>query len=149
MLLEITVVVIVCPDALGLATPMVIVVASGKGAQKGHSIQGCDGTRRSRENSNDHLRQNRHIDCRSTAGDGTGAGQNICLRQRKAPYRERVAAGGGLGQTVQRAPTGASRDRESKSVKSNAQRADELRVNPGHGARASVDGRGSSWAIRS
>lgn len=35
MLLGITVVVIACPDALGLATPMAIMVASGKGAQNG------------------------------------------------------------------------------------------------------------------
>ncbi len=35
MLLAITVVVIACPDALGLATPMAIMVASDKGAQNG------------------------------------------------------------------------------------------------------------------
>ena len=35
MLLAITVVVIACPDALGLATPMAIMIASGKGAENG------------------------------------------------------------------------------------------------------------------
>jgi P-type Cu2+ transporter len=132
LLFAITVVVITCPDALGLATPTAIMVGTGLGAQRGVLFKNATA-----------LEASAHID--TVVLDKTGT-----LTQGE-PQVTDIVAGGLAEQELLALAAAVERESEHPLAQAIARRADAARVPrlavtafrnvPGHGAQGQVDGR--------
>ena len=120
MLLAITVVVIACPDALGLATPMAIMVASGKGAQNGILFKDATALEDAGRLQAIILRQDRH------AHDRAAASRRDCRRW-NARHGQGTTPACRLARTIERTSAGTSRHREGQGRRRVAQRPDQFR----------------------
>jgi Cu2+-exporting ATPase len=131
LLFAITVVVITCPDALGLATPTAIMVGTGLGAKRGVLFKNAAA-----------LETSAHID--TVVMDKTGT-----LTKGEPEVTDVIADGVGEEQLLALAAA-VERESEHPLAAAVARRADEARVPklvvtafrnvPGHGAQAQVDG---------
>jgi P-type Cu2+ transporter len=131
LLFAITVVVITCPDALGLATPTAIMVGTGMGAKRGVLFKNATA-----------LETSAHID--TVVMDKTGT-----LTKGEPEVTDVVADGLGEDQLLAFAAA-VERESEHPLAQAVARRADEARVTnlvarsfrnvPGHGAQANVHG---------
>jgi Cu2+-exporting ATPase len=131
LLFAITVVVITCPDALGLATPTAIMVGTGLGAKRGVLFKNATA-----------LETSAHID--AVVMDKTGT-----LTKGEPEVTDVVADGVGEDQLLALAAA-VGRESEHPLAQAVARRGDEARVPklaaaafrnvPGHGAQAQVDG---------
>jgi Cu2+-exporting ATPase len=131
LLFAITVVVITCPDALGLATPTAIMVGTGLGANRGVLFKNATA-----------LETSAHID--AVVMDKTGT-----LTKGEPEVTDVVADGVGEDQLLALAAA-VERESEHPLAQAVASRADKARVPrlavtafrnvPGHGAQAQVDG---------
>jgi P-type Cu2+ transporter len=131
LLFAITVVVITCPDALGLATPTAIMVGTGLGAKRGVLFKNATA-----------LETSAHID--TVVMDKTGT-----LTKGQPEVTDVVTDGVGEDQLLALAAA-VERESEHPLAQAVASRADEARVPklaaaafrnvPGHGAQAQVDG---------
>jgi Cu2+-exporting ATPase len=132
LLFAITVVVITCPDALGLATPTAIMVGTGLGAQRGVLFKNATA-----------LEASAHID--TVVLDKTGT-----LTQGE-PQVTDIVADGLAEQELLALAAAVERESEHPLAQAIARRADAARVPrlavmafrnvPGHGAQGQVDGR--------
>jgi P-type Cu2+ transporter len=132
LLFAITVVVITCPDALGLATPTAIMVGTGLGANRGVLFKNAAA-----------LETSAHID--TVVMDKTGT-----LTKGEPEVTEVVAEGVGEDELLALAAA-VERESEHPLAQAVVRRADEARVKkftatefrnvPGHGALGQVDGR--------
>jgi P-type Cu2+ transporter len=132
MLFAITVVVITCPDALGLATPTAIMVGTGLGANRGVLFKNAAA-----------LETSAHID--TVVMDKTGT-----LTKGEPEVTDVVAEGVGEDELLALAAA-VERESEHPLAQAVVRRADEARVPkftatefrnlPGHGAQGQVDGR--------
>jgi len=131
LLFAITVVVITCPDALGLATPTAIMVGTGLGAKRGVLFENATA-----------LETSAHID--TVVMDKTGT-----LTKGEPEVTDVVADGVGEEELLALAAA-VERESEHPLAQAVVRRADEARVPklavtafrniPGHGAQAQVDG---------
>ena len=71
----VAVLIIACPCALGLATPMSIMVGVGRGAQEGVLIRDAEALERMEKIDTHRYRQDGHADRRQALGDGHRHGQ--------------------------------------------------------------------------
>jgi Cu2+-exporting ATPase len=132
LLFAITVVVITCPDALGLATPTAIMVGTGLGAQRGVLFKNATA-----------LEASAHID--TVVMDKTGT-----LTQGE-PQVTDIVADGFAEQELLALAAAIERESEHPLAQAIARQADTVRVPrlaatafrnvPGHGAQGQVDGR--------
>ena len=130
LLFAITVVVITCPDALGLATPTAIMVGTGLGAKRGVLFKNATA-----------LETSAHID--TVVMDKTGT-----LTKGEPEVTDVVADG--INEDELLALAAVERESEHPLAQAVVRRADEARVSklaatafrnvPGHGAQAEVDG---------
>jgi P-type Cu2+ transporter len=133
LLFAITVVVITCPDALGLATPTAIMVGTGLGAKRGVLFKNAAA-----------LETSAHID--TVVMDKTGT------LTKGEPEVTDVVADGFAEDELLALAAAVERESEHPLAQAVVRRADEARVPklaatafrnvPGHGARGQVDGRG-------
>ena len=134
MLFAITVVVITCPDALGLATPTAIMVGTGLGAKRGVLFKNATALETSARidtvvmDKTGTLTKGDPEVTDVTLSDGIDRGRAAALDGRR---RARVRAPARPGDRPLRRPRPARP----------ARRADGFRNVPGHGAVATVDGR--------
>ena len=133
LLFAITVVVITCPDALGLATPTAIMVGSGLGAKRGILFKHALGLEEAARldtvvfDKTGTLTRGEPEVVEIVTGDGVGESQLLRLV---------AAAEGESEHPLAQAIVTAARDRGIEGL-----RAEQFEAVPGHGALAIVDGR--------
>ena len=136
LLAAVSVLIIACPCALGLATPMSILVATGKAATAGVLFKSAEALEVLQEVDTLVDRQDRHTD-RRQAGAGLGRRHG-----RGRGRRGDVAAAGGVARARQRAPAGrCDRSRRRRSWNQRRAKRPPSRRSPARGVRGRVEGR--------
>jgi len=134
MLLAITVVVIACPDALGLATPMAIMVASGKGAQSGILFKDATALEEAGR------LQAIIFDKTGTLTVGKPQVVEIVAAGESVTDKELLRLVASLEQSSEH-PLGQAVIEKAKAAGATLSAAENFEAIPGQGARATVDGR--------